>query len=229
MRIAYRERLDAFAHDLIIMCDMVGEIMGEASDALLRASLESAEAALSRREALDEVRVRCTDLAVELLALEGPVAGDLRQIISSIYIVEDFDRMAALAMHIARTARDHHPEQALPGELMGHFEEYVRLVRDMTAKTRDLLVRPDADVAVKLAREDDGVDELDRQILSLLTRQEWAHSTRAAVDAALLSRYYERYADHCVGVAARIVYLTTGLRPAEYLRRQAEGHDRDWT
>lgn len=220
MRTAYREHLDAFAHDLIIMCDMVREIMDKASDSLLRGSLESAETALSLNEGMEEVRVRCDERAVELLALEGPVARDLRQVISSIYIVEDFNRMAALAMHIARSARRRHPERSIPAALEGYFEEYARLTRDMAERTRNLLIDPDPDVAMVLAQEDDAVDDLNDHLLTMLTQREWKHTTREAVDTAMLSRFYERYADHCVNVAARIVYLTTGLMPEEYLAKR---------
>lgn len=220
MRTSYREHLDAFAHDLIIMSDMVRDIMIQASDALLRGSLESAETALSLAEPLEEVRVRCDERAVELLALEGPVARDLRQVISSIYIVEDFDRMGALAMHIARAARRRHPDPAIPASLVGYFEEFSRLTQDMAEKTRDLLVDPDADVAMVLSDEDDAVDDLNDHLLTMLTQREWNHSTREAVDTAMLSRFYERYGDHCVNVAARIVYLTTGLMPQEYLAKK---------
>lgn len=229
MRTAYREHLDAFAHDLIVMCDKVQEVMARASNALLRGSLESAEDALTMAEGLEEIRARCDERAVELLALEGPVARDLRQVISSIYIVEDFDRMAALAMHIARAARRRHPAFAIPGALRGYFEEYARLVEDMAAKTRNLLIDPDPDVALVLAEEDDAVDDLNDHLLTMLTQREWPHSTQEAVDTALLSRFYERYADHGVNVAARIVYLTTGLMPEEYLaKRERDEADADF-
>lgn len=229
MRTSYREHLDAFAHDLIIMCDMVRDIMSQASDALLRGSLESAESCLSLAEPLEELRVRCDENAVELLALEGPVARDLRQVISSIYIVEDFDRMGALAMHIARSARRRHPEAAVPNALLGYFEEFSRLVQEMAEKARNLLVDPDADVAMVLAEDDDAVDDLNEHLLTMLTQREWKYSPREAVDTAMLSRFYERYADHCVNVAARIVYLTTGLMPEEYLaKKQKDEADSDF-
>jgi len=220
MRIAYREHLDNFAHDLIVMCDTVRSIMHNASEALLTVTLESAEDSLSSADALEEIRQRCEDRAVQLLALEGPVARDLRQVVSSIYIVEDFDRMGALAMHIAKAARRRHPEHAVPDQLLGYFKEMARLVEEMGEKTRDILVDPNADVALVLNEDDDAIDDLNEYMLTMLTMREWAHTTRAAVDVALLSRYYERYADHCVNVAARIVYLTSGLTPDEYTEKQ---------
>lgn len=220
MRVAYREHLESFAHDLIVMCDSVQSIMANASEALLTSSLEPAEQALSTADELEEVRVRCEERAVALLALEGPVARDLRQVVSSIYIVEDFDRMAALAMHIAKAARRRHPESALPDPMKGYFQEMARLVGEMAEKTRDILVDPNADVALVLSEDDDAVDDLNEYMLTLLTQREWEHSTREAVDVALLARYYERYADHCVNVAARIVYLSSGLNPTQYVEKQ---------
>lgn len=220
MRIAYREHLDNFAHDLIVMCDTVRSIMTNASEALLTASLEPAEDAIASADSLNEIKLRCEDRAVELLALEGPLARDLRQVVSSIYIVEDFARMGALAVHIAKSARRRHPEHTLPTPLQGYFEELARLVNEMGEKTRDILVDPNADVAIVLNADDDAVDDLHSYILTTLTQRDWPHSTREAVDVSLLARFYERYADHCVNVAARIVYLSSGLSPDEYARKK---------
>ncbi|MBZ8176364.1 phosphate signaling complex protein PhoU [Corynebacterium poyangense] len=227
MRTAYREHLDAFAHDLILMCDIVQETMTQASRALLQHSLEAAEDALSLSDQLEETRVRCDTRAIELLALEAPVARDLRQVISSIYIVEDFDRMAALGMHVARCARRRHPGAVLPEPIVGYFEELARLVADMGARVRDLLVDPDPEVAVVLGQDDDAVDDLHDHLMSMLTLREWPHSTCAAVDITLLARYYERFADHCVNVAARIVYLTTGMMKEEYLAERERSKEEE--
>lgn len=123
MRTAYREHLDNFSHDLIVMCDTVRTIMDMASQALLDRALEPAEEALSLTEELDEIRSRCSERAVKLLALENPMAQDLRQVVSSIYIVEDLFRMGQLAQHIADAARRRHPEAVVPAEYLGFMEE----------------------------------------------------------------------------------------------------------
>ena len=150
MRNAYREELNAFAHDLIVMCDGVSAIMHKASQALLTAELQPAEEAISLSDELDEVRLRSEERAMELLALENPVAKDLRQVVSSIYIVEDLQRMSELAKHIANAARRRHPVQVIPSAYLGYFKELARLVEDMVTLTRDVLVDPDADVALRL-------------------------------------------------------------------------------
>ncbi|MBN9645019.1 phosphate signaling complex protein PhoU [Corynebacterium mendelii] len=223
MRTSYREHLDTFSHDLIIMCDMVQVIMVKASEALLERNLTAAEEALSLGDDLKEVKVRCEERAVQLLALEGPLARDLRQVVSSIYIVEDISRMAALAKHVASTARRRHPASAVPEPLEGYFRELYRVVTAMTEKLRDLLIHPeDVDVAMVFGADDDAVDDIQEHLFVLLTQREWEHSTTEAVDVSMLSRYYERYADHTVNVASRIVYLSTGMKPDEYLAKREE-------
>ncbi|WJZ18773.1 hypothetical protein CGUA_11180 [Corynebacterium guangdongense] len=215
MRIAYRDQLDAFARDLVVMCDIVNEIITKASSALIRGSLEEAEDALSMADGLDEIRRRCEQRAIDLLLLESPVASDLRQVISSIYIVNDLRRMGALGMHIANTARRRHPDIAVADPVKEQFQEIAAAVLTMMGKTREVLITPDEKVAYDLAAEDDAVDEMNQAILTEVTGEEWAHTNREAVDAAMLTRYYERFADHCVSVAARVVYLVTGMPPEE--------------
>lgn len=222
MRTAYRQQLDEFAHDLIVLCDLTKDTLVKASDAVIRTSLASAESALSNAEKLEEVRLRCESQAVHLLALETPVARDLRQVVSSIYIVEDFTRMGALAMHVATSVRRRHPDPTVPDDMLGFVREMARLSTDMTDRTRGILIDPNPEHAVELATEDDAVDDLHHHIMRTLTSRPWPHTTRHAVDLALLSRFYERYADHTVNVASRIIYLASGLQPEEYLQKREQ-------
>lgn len=229
MRTAFREDLDEFAFDLTQLCDLVRGTLTKATTALLECDLQQAEECLSLSDELEEIRQRCESRAVELLALEGPLARDLRQVVSSIYIVDELDRMGALAMHIARTARRRHPASAVPEKLTGYFAEMARLDLEMLDKVRNLLVDPDADVAMVLLTDDDSVDDLHNHLITMLTRREWPYSTVEAVDVTLLNRYFERFADHTVNMASRIVYLTTGLTPTEYsARREEKESEADW-
>lgn len=229
MRAAFQERLDDFAHDLIVLCDHVRTAMSSASTALFECDLALAEEALSMPDELEEIRLRCEDLAVKLLALEAPLARDLRQVVSSIYIVDELARMGALALHIARVSRRRHPHSAVPEKIFPYFKEMARLNLEMLDKVRDLLVTPDADVALVLTTDDDSVDDLHDHLMMMLTRRDWPYSTVEAVDVTLLSRYYERFADHTVNMASRIVYLTSGLTPSEYVKKREEDRaEADW-
>ena len=74
-------------------------------------------------------------------------------------------------------------------------------------RTRDL------DAANELEADDDAVDDIHQHMFTVLMDRNWTHGVSAAVDVALLARFYERYADHAVAVARRIVYVVTGQMP----------------
>ena len=223
MRTVYREQMDNLAHGLIVMCDHVHGMHRAACKALFDADLEAAESVLSSLDKLDEFRISAEDRAFELLAREAPVARDLRQIVSGIYIVEDMARMGALSVHIANTARRRHPEKALPEEIEGYFREMASVADKITHDTRQVLIDYDVASALKVSDDDDAIDDI--HLFTLTTTDDWPHSPAATVDVTLLSRYFERYADHAVAVAARIVYLATGYKQEDYLR-ELDSEDR---
>ena len=218
LRTVYREHLEAFNADLLELCERVQAAMRLASESLLTQSLSKAEEALTAVDGMREISTRCEERSVSLLALESPVASDLRQVLSSIYIVENLSRMAALSMHIATLTRARHPHAVVPEALICYIEEMSRLADAMVEQTRELLLHPDADEAVKLHSIDDGMDDMKAYLLNLVSEPDWPYSTREAVDLAMLVRYYERFADRCVNVGNRIVFLVTGLQPDEYVR-----------
>lgn len=226
MRTAYREHLNAFSHDLTEMCEVVIQVLQEASKGLCNNSLQSAERALSLGDDLVAIKQRSTARAFQLLALEGPVARDLRQILSSIYIIEDLDRMTSLAKHIASTARNRYPEPVIEDPIMGYFREMSRLCLEMTEKIQGILANPDADAALVLSADDDAVDDLHDHLMGMLTNRPWDYGTRAAVDCTLIVRYFERFADHAVAVGSHIIYLATGLTPRDYRAKRSEGEER---
>lgn len=226
MRTMYREHLNAFSEDLQIMSDTVRRVMTYASKALIDGSLDDAEAALTEADTLKEIRVRCEERSMALLALESPVASDLRQVFTSIYIVEDFNRMGALARHVANIARLRHPDYVYDDSMRPTVVELARLVDTMSDLIHDQLISPDVDGALEMSQFDDELDALNQHLLSTVTSRGWEGSNRVAVDLALVSRYYERYADHCVNVAARIVFLVTGLTPERYVStKDGEGRN----
>lgn len=186
------------------------------------ARANAAEEALTAADSLKEIRERCEHRSMQLLVRENPVATELRQVFTSIYIVEDFSRMGALAKHVANTARLRYPEEVVDKQLQSTVRELAKMVDTMGELIHDQLISPDADLALEINEIDDHVDELHRYLLTTVTGKDWEGSSRAAVDAALIGRFYERYADHCVNVGARIVYLVTGLTSEVYAQSRDE-------
>ncbi|HHX83756.1 MAG TPA: phosphate uptake regulator PhoU [Actinomycetales bacterium] len=222
MRTVFRSKLDEFARDLSRFCELDRRIFDAATTALLGADEVAANEAIDALTEVEELRASCEAVAFEMLLLEAPVAGDLRQVVSGIYIVEHFTRMATLAGHIARRARLRHPDPVVPEALVPTVREMAERGADLAAKLQQVLAEEDVDLALSLHHDDDAVDDLHASLMRQLSAEDWSHGSVAAVDVALLARYYERFADHTVSVANRIVYLVTGQKPADGVLHEPE-------
>ena len=166
-------------------------------------------------ELAEQLGKRAEESAVKLLALQQPVAGELRSIVSWIQVVADVDRMGALAVHVAKIARRRHPDHVLPTEVERCFSEMGRVAVELANGAREVLLTRDPEKAARIREQDDEMDELHRQLFTVLMDHEWKHGVPAAVDAALLGRFYERFADHAVEVGRRVVFQVTGNLPPE--------------
>ncbi|ACY23097.1 phosphate transport system regulatory protein PhoU [Gordonia bronchialis DSM 43247] len=216
MRTAYHEQLDALNTILGDMCELAGAAMSRATQALLQADLSVAESVITDNDRMSEMSARAEEQAFALLALQAPVAGDLRGVVSAFQIVADVDRMGALALHVAKVARRRHPAKALPEEVNGYFAEMGRLAVKLAHNAREVLETQDPEAAVHLQEDDDAMDDLHRHLFTVLMDREWSHGVAAAVDVTLLGRYYERFADHAVLIGRRVVFQATGKTPEQF-------------
>lgn len=215
MRTGYHQQLDALTNQLAEMCRMAGVAMERATQALLQADLVLAEQVIGDHEKLAAASARAEETALVLLALQAPVAEDVRAIVASIQIVADVERMGALALHVAKIARRRHPQHALPEEVNGYFSEMGRLAVELGDSAREVLLSHDPDKARRIREEDDAMDDLHRHLFSVLMDREWKHGVAAAVDVTLLGRFYERFADHAVEISRRVIFQVTGQLPAD--------------
>ena len=213
MRDHYQEQLDALADGLADMCGQVALALGKATRALLEADLQLAEEVISGDVDIDHTRAKAEELAFALLALQAPVATDLRVVVSAIHGAGDIERMGDLALHVAQAARRRHPQPVLPDEVASYFAEMGRVGVALATKAGNVIRSRDLAAAAELETDDDAMDDLHRHMFTVLMDRNWSHGVAAAVDVTLLARFYERYADHAVAVARRIVYVVTGQMP----------------
>ena len=212
MRDGYTETLEALASDLSEMSRIAEKAMVDATRALLTADIVLAEQTIEYREEIDMLAVEWEHRAFGFLALQAPVAHDLRRVVSGINIVADLQRMGGLAVHIAELARRRHPAHVLPPEVEGVFEQMGRVAVAQAEATQRVLETRDAELAASLRIQDEEMDELHRSLFMLTSAPDWPHGVPAAVDITLLGRFYERYSDHTVEVAKRVIFLVTGER-----------------
>jgi phosphate transport system protein len=215
MRETFHGELTRLCEGLADMCGLAAEAMQLATRVLLTADLELAQQVQSADAELDQVRSRCETHANTLLALQAPVASDLRAVLVAVYCADKIERMGDLAAHIAATARFHHPARIIPPELEGVFSELGKIAAGMAYRVGEMFAAAGPnDGFAELDQTDQVVDTLHAQILTLITKPDWPHGTRSATSLALLSRFYERFADQAVSVAKRLDFADTGRLPS---------------
>jgi phosphate transport system protein len=214
VREAYQAQLDDLATSLAGMCSLVADALEKATRALLENDLQLAEDVISGDARVDEARDSTEAKAFSVLALQAPVATDLRLVVSAIHNASDLERMGDLATHIAQAARRRHPAPVLPDEVAPYFGEMGRIGTALAIKAGEVVRSQDMTKAAELERDDDAMDDLHRHIFRVLMDHSWQYGVGPAVDVTLLGRFYERYADHAVAVARRVIYVATGHMPA---------------
>ena len=206
----FHQQLDDLTASIAEMCGSAGQAMECATQALLQADLPLAEQVITDYDRIVLRAKKTEEQAMTVLALQAPVAGDLRAVVSAVQNIADVDRMAALALHVAKLTRRRHPAKVLPEEVSGYFAEMGRIAVDIGSSVKEVVRSQDADRAEDLADDDDDMDNIHRHLFTVLMDREWKHGVAAAVDVTLLGRYYERFADHAVKIGRRVIFQATG-------------------
>jgi phosphate transport system protein len=213
MREAYHVELDRLAGNLAAMSLQVAEALELATKALLEVDLGLAEQVISDDQKVDDARAECEEQAYALLALQAPVATDLRTVLATIHAAESLERMGDLALHVAKAARRRHPEPVLPEPVRPYFAEMGAVAVKLALQAEQVIKNRDVRAAKLLEAADDQVDDIHKHLFTVIMDRDWPYGVAAAVDVTLLGRFYERFADHAVSVARRMVFVVTGKMP----------------
>ena len=210
MRQSYHEQLAEVGDGLIEMSRLVGSAVSKATTALLDADLAAAESVIAADEEVNKLYRQLDDEAVLLLARQQPVAIDLRSIVTALRMSSDLERVGDYAVHIAKVARRRYPASVIPVELRATILEMGQAATRIAVKAGTVIATRDLALAAQLLADDDTIDDLHASLFASLLDGNWEHGVEAAIDLALLGRYYERLADHAVSVSHAVTYLVTG-------------------
>jgi phosphate transport system protein len=215
MRTAYHKQLADLTMQLGEMCGLAGVAMKGATQALLEADVVAVEQVIRDHDRIVAMRAKVEKEAFALLALQQPVARELREIFSAIQIIADTERMGALAVHVAKIARRAYPKRVLPDDVSGCFADMAKVAIALGDSAKQVLVTRDPHKAAQLHVQDDAMDDLYRHLFSVLIDNNWKHGVPVGVETALLGRFYERFADHAVEVGRRVIFMDSGVLPTE--------------
>ncbi|MDQ2624945.1 MAG: phosphate signaling complex protein PhoU [Actinomycetota bacterium] len=210
MRTIFEAELTQLGDDLVAMSQLVEAAMADAGTALLTGDVALAERVIAADRAIDALELDLDERCIALLAQQQPVATDLRTVVTALRMSATLERMGDLARHIAQVTRLRYPAPAVSQPLGTAFASMHDAANRVARRTTRLLSTHDLDVAGAIERDDDLLDALLEKVFATVLAPAWEGSPQETVDATLLSRYFERFGDHGVSVARRMVYLVTG-------------------
>jgi phosphate transport system protein len=213
MRTTYHQQLGEVLAELEWMTRFVSAAVRRSTAALLQADIGKAEDVIADDVQVDVRGEEVEEKVFDLIARQGPVAGELRTLIAALRMVADLERMGDLAAHVSKVARMRYPASAIPAELHPVIEQMGRVAEQMVNQAGDVIRSRDTAAAEQLETVDDEMDKLRGGQFRTMMDDSWPHGVEAAVDLALLGRYYERIADHAVSMARSVTFLVTGEVP----------------
>jgi phosphate transport system protein len=210
LRTRYHRRLEDVEEQVIRLFALVSEGLARATQALLAGDTETAALLAARESEIGSLYLNLESVAYEQFALQGPIASELRYLLTVLRIIPELERSHALALHIARRADPDLSSQLTP-KMRGLIERMGRGASEMWRLAADGWYERDPAVADRLADRDDELDTLRLALVDELGRSDLTLTT--AIEMGLIARFYERLGDHALNVAERIAYLA-GSRAA---------------
>ena len=213
-RKSFHAEIDEISDLIVQLAARAGDSVARATDALLRYDLVEAQQIIDDDDYIDVAAIEIEERCQSLLALQQPMAGDLRQILAAMWITGELERTGGLACNICKGARRMFRTE-LPPRLRGLIaemnEEAIRLIR----LSVDSYSEHDAALAGALDDIDDRLDSLHRTFVKTLLESSRTHDldVQPSVQLALIARYYERIGDHAVNISDRVRYMVSGVMP----------------
>lgn len=189
---------------------MVEHALADATDAVLKRDPSKGEELRTGDERVDELEVEIDERVLELLALQQPMASDLRQIITTNKVANDLERIGDHAVNIARAVTRLHETPPVPR--LREMEDMIEITRGMVSDALAAYVSRNAGTARMVCMTDDRVDDLKRSIFRILVTHMLEDHKRigAALELLLISQNLERIADLATNVSEDVVFLVEG-------------------
>lgn len=216
----FHEELAQLKSRLLEMSSLAEELVRMSMQALLGRDLARADAVILGDRELDALEVEIDDACIQLLALQQPMAGDLRLIAMAMKICNDLERVGDHAVNIAHATKSLAAGPPIP--MLPQIEEMARIAREMLSDALDHFVRSDAVGAREVCARDDKVDAFHDSVFRVLVTHmmEDPRNIGPAMNLFLVSRNLERIADLATNIAEDVVFLVEGRIIRHHVRNE---------
>lgn len=214
LRLEFHQQLEALREGLVRLGAMTAETVSMGTSVLLDRDLSGAQRLIDGDDAIDELSLQLEEECFRVLALQAPMAGDLRFLLTTLRVVSELERSADLMVNVCKASRRVYDVDFTP-KLRGLLDAMGVEASFLIRSAIDAFVDSDTSLAAALDDIDDRLDDLQVTYVEAIfeSHQTDNLSLRAAVQLALIGRYYERIGDHAVNIGERVIYMVTGWLP----------------
>jgi phosphate transport system protein len=212
-RPTFHHQLDDVRRDLIRLAARVTESIARGTQALLTLDLAEAQALIDGDDEIDAMTLEIEERCFTILARQQPMASDMRAVVTAIRLTSEIERSGDLMVNVAKATRRLYGSP-VPPELQGLLQAMADEASRLYRLAMDAYADGDANLAGALDDMDDRLDQIHKDyIQAILELNAGAQDVQAAVQMALVGRYYERIGDHAVNIGERVQYMVTGWLP----------------
>ena len=206
----YEEELKKLREEILYMGGMVEDQIQKSIKSLVERDSKLAELIIERDHEVNRLDVDIDDICVRLLALHQPAGRDLRFITTGLKITTDLERIGDMAVNICERALELNQEPQLKPYI--DIPRMARVAQRMIRESLDAFVREDTELALKVCKDDDEVDQLNAQIFreTLTFMLENVQTISRATKISSVSKYLERIADHATNIAEMVIFMAAG-------------------
>ncbi len=210
-RLAYHQDLEELRGKILRIGAMTTEMIPQGTEVLLKANLKDTEQIIRSDEAVNALALEIEEQCYSILALQAPMASELRRIVAIIKLTGEIERSADLMVNVCKATRRMYGSTLTP-RIRGIVGSMSKEAQKIMKLAIDSFADQDADLAAALADMDDELDELNRDMVEAIFAgaNDDSITLAAAVQLALIARYYERIGDHAVNIGERVIYMVTG-------------------
>jgi phosphate transport system protein len=208
LRVAFHQQLQTIDARVTQLFAFVSEDLAVATDALLSGDGSALQVVFEREAIIDGLQQELEEVFNTQLALQAPVAADLRLMVSALRVVPELERSHDLVEHIAEHAT-HILSDDLSPRARGLVQRMGEIAGEMWTRAANAWYQRDPTSAESLEERDDDLDSLHSAMMAELASG--TMTLPVAMDMTLVARYYERLGDHAVNIARRVGYLAAGL------------------
>jgi phosphate transport system protein len=214
VRKAYHQELESIREQMVRLAGTVIEAIPRCTQVLLDGDLEGADYMIAADDEVDARSLELEEECVRVVALQAPVATELRELVAALRMIPELERTADLCVNICKATQRLHG-QTLDPRLRGLIARMGELAQAQFQAAVESYAEHDTAKAAALVEMDDLLDNVHREFIAAIFEghADASMELQVAVQMAMVGRFFERIGDHAVNIADKVRYITTGWMP----------------